>query len=315
MTQDRPVIGVLLMLGFCIVAPMADSLAKLLGPHVGVWQLVLLRFGVQVALLWPLVWLGRRPWRMDARVLGFVALRTGLHICGIALMFSALLYLPLAEAIAIAFVMPFLMLLLGWLVLGEEVGPWRLGACAVGFGGTLMVVQPTFRDVGWPALLPLGVAVVFALFMLVTRRIAKQTDPVAMQAVSGVMALVVLAPVLLLGQAMPLNLALPQWQGLSGSTLWMVLAMGSLGTVGHLLMTWSLRFAPSATLAPMQYLEIPFATLIGWLVFRDLPDGLALAGICVTIAAGLFILLRERATARRAATSPVAPGPAPPAAE
>jgi drug/metabolite transporter (DMT)-like permease len=71
-----------------------------------------------------------------------------------------------------------------------------------------------------------------------------------------------------------------------------------LGTVAHLFMTWSLRFAPSATLAPMQYLEIPIATIIGWLIFKDLPNGLAALGICVTVAAGLYIILRERAIAR-----------------
>ena len=62
----------------------------------------------------------------------------------------------------------------------------------------------------------------------------------------------------------------------------LLLLLGVLGTAAHLVMTWSLRFAPSATLAPMQYLEIPFATLIGWLVFGDLPNGLAAAGIAVT---------------------------------
>ena len=65
-------------------------------------------------------------------------------------------------------------------------------------------------------------------------------------------------------------------------------------------MTWSLRFAPSATLAPMQYLEIPIATLIGWLMFSDLPNGLAALGIAITCAAGLYIILRERAMARLA---------------
>jgi drug/metabolite transporter (DMT)-like permease len=67
--------------------------------------------------------------------------------------------------------------------------------------------------------------------------------------------------------------------------------------VAHLVMTWSLRFAPAATLAPMQYLEIPFATLIGRVVFDALPNGLAAAGILVTIAAGLYVIHRERLAA------------------
>ena len=77
--------------------------------------------------------------------------------------------------------------------------------------------------------------------------------------------------------------------------------MGVIGTVAHLLMTWSLRYAPSATLAPMQYLEIPFATLLGWLVFGDLPNGLAAIGIAVTVAAGLYVIHRERRASLAAA--------------
>ncbi len=298
LTADRPVLGVMLMLGFCILAPMADAIAKVLGERIPVAQLVLIRFAVQAALLIPLVWATGRIWRMRGRILRLAATRTALHIVGIGAMFTALQYLPLAEALAIAFVMPFIMLLLGRFVLDEEVGPRRLAACAVGFVGTLMVIQPSFAAVGWPALWPLLVAVTFALFMLVTRQIAKETDPIGLQAVSGVMATVALVPIIFLGGALglaPLSLVAPV------AVDWVLLvAIGLLGTAAHLLMTWSLRFAPSATLAPMQYLEIPFATVIGWLVFRDLPNGLAAFGICVTIAAGLYIVMREQAMARRA---------------
>ena len=77
-----------------------------------------------------------------------------------------------------------------------------------------------------------------------------------------------------------------------------VLFIGVLGTLAHLLMTWSLRYAPSATLAPMQYLEIPIATFYGWVIFSDLPNGLAAVGICITIAAGLYIVFRERSMSR-----------------
>jgi len=73
--------------------------------------------------------------------------------------------------------------------------------------------------------------------------------------------------------------------------------LGTLGTGAHLLMIWALRFAPSATLAPIQYFEIPCATLIGYLVFGDLPNRLAALGIAVTIAAGLYVLHRERRAA------------------
>ena len=312
MRDDKPFLGIAMMLGFCIVAPMGDAVAKLLGGQVPVGQLLLVRFAIQAAILVPLVMLIGLPWRMTPRVFRLALLRTLMHIAGIGMMFAALIHLPLADAVAIAFVLPFIMLLLGWFFLGEEVGPRRLWACGFGFLGTLLVVQPAFQSVGWAALLPLGVAVNFAFFMLVTRQIARDTDPVGLQAVSGVMAVVLLTPAVVLVPE-HLSAALDwTWPALS---VWGLLGLlGAFGTLAHLLMTYSLRFAPSATVAPMQYLEIPFATLLGWLLFHDLPNALAGLGICITMAAGLYIIARERqaSLARRAA--PVAtPGLSAPA--
>lgn len=294
MAQDRPFLGILLMLGFCVLAPLGDSMAKLLGDEMSVGFLLFVRFAIQAALLMPLVWLLRYPLPKGRRLIWLTALRTVLHICGIGLMFTALQYLPLADAIAIAFVMPFIMLLLGRFFLDEEVGPQRLAACAVGFIGTLLVVQPNFVDVGLPALLPMGVAVVFALFMLVTRTMAKEVDPIGLQALSGVMAVPFVALALIALPSVPFFAVVP----ITGNAWWLLLLLGCMGTVAHLLMTWSLRFAPSATLAPMQYLEIPIGTVIGYLIFRELPNGLAALGICITIAAGLYIILRERTISR-----------------
>lgn len=295
MTVDRPFLGILLMLGFCVLAPMGDAMAKLLGESISIGFLVFVRFVVQAVILVPIVVLSGNSLRLPAGIMKFVLLRSCLHIAGISMMFSSLLYLPLADAIAIAFVMPFIMLLLGHYVLAEEVGPHRMWACAVGFGGTLLVIQPNFAQVGVPALLPLGVAVVFSLFMLVTRRIAKEIDAIPLQAISGLQASAMILPALLLFPQVPgLGYVTPD-----GAEWALLLILGSLGTVAHLLMTWSLRFAPSATVAPMQYLEIPISTVIGWLVFNTLPNGLAALGIMITITAGLYIILREQRLSRR----------------
>jgi drug/metabolite transporter (DMT)-like permease len=290
MSHDRPLLGIALMLGFCLLAPLGDGIAKLLGGAVALSVLVTMRFAIQAAILVPLCTATGRSLRMSRRDLRLTAWRTVLHIAGIACMFTALKFLPIADAVAIAFVMPFIMLLLGKYVLGEAVGPHRLGAAVVGFLGTLLVVQPNFLAVGAAALLPMAVALIFALFMLVTRQMAKDVDPVALQAVSGLMGTLALLPLLILLPDTPLPAA----------SVWPLIgALGVVGTLAHLLMTWSLRYAPAATLAPMQYLEIPFATAIGWLMFRDLPNGLATLGILITVAAGLYVIARER----RASTS------------
>ena len=141
-------------------------------------------------------------------------------------------------------------------------------------------------------------AVDFALFILVTRQIAKDIDPINLQAASGLMAVLFLVPVMAL--AAPFELPGLTITPPTGTDWLLLAALGTLGTCAHLVMTWSLRFAPSATLAPMQYLEIPVAAIVGWVIFRDFPNGLALTGIAITIAAGLYILILERKISRAA---------------
>ncbi len=302
MTTDRPFLGVMLMLAFCVLAPLGDSIAKLLGGTVALGVLVFVRFGIQAVVLLPLVALGGQGFQLPPGLLLWTLIRTVLHILGIGLMFSALRFLPLADALAIAFVMPFIMLLLGHFVMNEHVGVHRMIACAVGFGGTLLVIQPNFVEVGYPALLPLGVAVVFALFMMVTRRVARAMDPIKLQAISGLQATVILAALLLLAPAdlVDTSFDFDRWT-------WVLLAgLGLLGTLAHLFMTWSLRFAPASTLAPMQYLEIPVGTAIGWLIFSDLPNGLAAIGICITVGAGLYVIVRERRLSKQSLKAPAA---------
>ena len=291
MRQDRPLAGIGLMLLFCLLAPLGDGMAKLLGGSVGLLVLMLARFATQAVLLTPICGVGAL--RPPAGTRALVWLRSLLHIGGMGLMFAALRVLPLADALAIAFVMPFIALLLGWLLLGEAVGPHRLGACAVGFVGTLLVIQPNFTAQGPAALLPLGVAFCFAGFMLATRRLSGRLQAVQMQAISGWQATALVAAALILWRD-PALTALPATRA-----DWMLLAaMAVMGVAAQLAMTASLTLAPAATLAPMQYLEIPIGVVIGWVLFRDLPDGLATLGIAITVAAGLYVIARERHLSR-----------------
>ena len=91
-------------------------------------------------------------------------------------MVVALQYLPLADAVAIVFILPLLVILLGWAVLTEDVSKERLLACVGGVIGTLIVIQPSFQEVGFYAVLPLLVAFIFAIFMLITRFITQEND-------------------------------------------------------------------------------------------------------------------------------------------
>ena len=293
MSGDRPLAGIGLMLLFCLLAPLGDGMAKLLGGSVGLLVLMLARFATQAVLLTPICIRQGQRLRPPTGTRALVWLRSILHAGGMGLMFAALRVLPLADALAIAFVMPFIALLLGKLLLSEAVGPHRLGACAVGFVGTLLVIQPNFTAVGAAALLPLGVAGCFAGFMLVTRHLSGRLGAVQMQAISGWQATAFVAAALLLWPD-PALTALP-----ATASDWMLLGiMAVMGVAAQLTMTASLTLAPAATLAPMQYLEIPVGVVIGWALFRDLPDGLATIGIAITVAAGLYVIARERRLSR-----------------
>ena len=284
------------MLAFCLLAPLGDAFAKLLGQTMPLLQILIVRFGMQIILMVPVMWIGNVRFHLEWRIINWLILRTFLHIISVGTMFYSLRFLPLADAIAIAFVMPFILLILAKFILKEEIGPRRIIACTIGFVGTLFVIQPSFAIVGIRALYPLAAALGFALYILVTRKVAKQAETVNLQIASGLIGTIILAVVYVATK----NHELAQFHLITPNSqeILLLIAIGFIGTFAHSLMTLALRFAPSATLAPMQYLEIPMATLFGLIIFSDLPNGLATIGIVITIAAGLYIVLRERQTMR-----------------
>ena len=287
MPKDNTRLGLLMMLGFCILAPASDAFAKILGDGVPVLQVVIARFMVQLLLIRRNLWTRRRDTWMRGDRVGLVILRSALLLLAVTFLFLSLRYLPLADAIAIAYVMPFLVLGVGWLT-GDRASLLTLGLCLLGFVGTLMVVQPSFSEIGWPALLPIAVAIFFTGFMFITRKISKYIDPIDLQAANGICAMAILLPIAIFGQAMeipPLTIV-----SVSNIELLYLFGVGILGTLAHLMMTCALRFASAPTVAPVQYLEIPFATLYGWLIFKNFPNGLAALGIVITITAGLLVL-------------------------
>ena len=299
MIADRPLVGILFMLGFCVFAPMGDAAAKSIGLVTPLLVLLLARYLTQWLMPLPLILITGRQLRMTSQVARVIVIRSAVHIVGTAAMFAAYRYLPLADALAIAFVYPFIMLLMGWAILKEKVGIRRLSACTVGFIGTLLIVQPSFAAVGPPALLPLLVAFLFASLVLLTRQIAKDYDPISLQSVSGLTSALMLMAL----WAAASGTGLPDLQLISPTIgqAAILLMVGVFGTLAHLGMSYAVRFAPSTTLAPMQYVELPVATVIGWAVFGELPNGMAAAGITITVLAGLaVILLEHRAIARTA---------------
>jgi drug/metabolite transporter (DMT)-like permease len=302
MTAQRPVdavpLGVAMMIGFCAIAPLIDVCAKLASQHVTITQVTFLRLIVQTLLMAPVVLAMRQSLRLTRSQLGLLALRALMLIGSTYAFVGAVQVMPIADALAIAFVEPFILLALGFLLFGDQVGPRRIGAAVIGFLGALMVIQPNFERFGAVALYPVATAVFFALYMLLTRRISREVAPEAMQFHTAALGTAILVPVLAWGAwaEVPLlaltNPAPEVWLQLFG--------VGLAATVSHLSITYALRFAPSATLAPLHYLEIVNAVFFGWLFFGDWPNLLSWAGIAVIVGSGLYIIARERRLAREA---------------
>jgi drug/metabolite transporter (DMT)-like permease len=262
-------------------------------------------------IMLPVVLAMRLVWRISPADMGLVVLRSVFLILSTYTFVAAIRVMPIADALAIAFVEPFILLFLGRFLFGDEVGPRRIAASCVGFGGALLVIQPSLAVFGPVALYPLGTAFSFAFYMLSTRQLAARLHPVTMQLHTSIAGALICVPLLWAFDGSGIGPLDPVWpQGLG----WVWLAgVGFWAAVSHLCMTYALKYAPSATLAPLHYLEIVAAVTLGYLVFGDFPNPMTWAGIATICASGLYIISRERAAdRRRRAAEPVSPAPAPP---
>ncbi len=295
---DRILPGVALMIGFCAVAPLIDVFAKLATAHVTVTQVTFFRLVFQAALMLPVVLVMGQSLALPRAMLGLMALRALMVIGSTFFFVAAVAVMPIADALAIIFVEPFLLLVLGFLMFGEAVGPRRIIASVIGFGGALLVIQPNFAQFGVVALFPLATALFFAFYMLLTRHLSRRIAPEAMQFHTAIMGTVLMLPMLALGHGGAVEGFTVDWVA---APVWgLLFGVGAAAAVSHMAITYALRFAPSATLAPLHYLEIVTAVFLGWLVFGDWPNPLNWAGIAVITGSGLYIIARERHLARQA---------------
>lgn len=304
MTRDTTLQGVILMLAFCVIAPLLDVGAKLAAENgVPVGQITTARFVVQTALMLPVVLMMRLSMAISGKALAYTALRALLLLVSTFAFVSGIQVMPLADALAIVFVEPFILLILGRFLFGDQVGPRRIAACAVGFVGVLLVIQPSLAAFGLVALWPLATAVLFALYMLVTRGISTWMHPVAMQFHTSWTGLLLCLPVMALADGSGIPALDPIWpEGWNWLWLFMV---GFFAAVSHMCMTYALKFATASALAPLHYLEIVTAVILGYLIFDDFPNAMTVAGIAVIVASGLFIIHRERLTAKAKAREPL----------
>jgi drug/metabolite transporter (DMT)-like permease len=295
MIKDPILRGIALMLAFCAMAPLLDTASKLATATIPVGQITTARFVVQGALMVPVAWAMALPWRLSPRLVALITARAVLLILSTYAFVAAVAVMPIADALAIVFVEPFILLILGNLIFGDQIGPRRIVASVIGFLGALLVIQPSLSSVGWVALYPLATAFMFAGYMLITRALSSHMDSVSQQLHTSIAGSLICLPIMIWADGSglaSLDPVLPQgwaWAWLFGVGFW--------AAASHMCMTMALKYAPASTLAPIHYLEIIMAVALGYAVFGDFPNALTWTGIAVIAGSGLYIILRERLTA------------------
>lgn len=294
MNHDRILPGILLMLAFCVLAPLLDTASKLATTTIPVGQITTARFLVQGALMLPVALLMQLPLRISGKTTALITLRAAFLIASTYGFVAGIQVMPIADALAIVFIEPFILLILGHLLFGNPVGPRRIIASLIGFAGAMLVIQPSITHYGTAALYPLGTAFSFAFYMLITQAIATGMHPVTQQLHTSIAGSLICLPVMLWANGSGITELDPVTpQGLNW--LWLF-GVGFWAAASHMCMTVALKYAPASTLAPLHYLEIVTAVILGYLVFGDFPNALTWAGIAIIVASGLYVIHRERIT-------------------
>ncbi|HEX5185106.1 MAG TPA: DMT family transporter [Allosphingosinicella sp.] len=243
-------------------------------------------FGLPPLLIWIAASRNAGAWRTQ-RPMTHVW-RACLGLTTMALTFSALFYLPLAEATTIAFAAPLFSVILSAILLKEPVGRHRWSAVAIGFAGVMVVMQPhgeTLPAVGLAIAIAgaLGVGAVTITLRQIGRTEGTQTIVLWFTCLS------------LLGS----GLLMPLYGRAHDGHTWMILfAVGSFGGIGQLLMTASLRYAAVPVIVPFDYVQLLWAVTLGWLLFADRPPTSTWAGAAIIVGSGLYTLYREHRLGR-----------------
>ena len=261
-----------------LVLPFMDATVKLLGSRYPILQLIWARFFFYFLFVLPFVVIryGKQAIRAAHPLL---LLSPGLFLLvASGLVFAAIQYIPLADAIAILFVDAVIVVALSPLVLGEYVPARRWITCAAGFLAILIIIRPGGTEFHWASLLALAAALFWALYFLSTRVMSVQVPPLLMlgwQSVSGFV---------LMTAALPFYWVTPT---LVDGILMVVI--GGIGAVGHLLFIRASSLAHASLLAPLRYLEIVMQVLLGYWLFGDFPDLWAWVGIALIIGVGVYL--------------------------
>lgn len=305
---QNPTAGIAFILAGVLAISVNDMLIKFLSGGYPLHQMVFTRSAIGIAFSLILVQIegGWRILRTDTPFLH--ALRGLLIVVANMSFFAALAVLPLAEATALFFCAPLMITLLSIPLLGEKVGPLRIGAVAVGLLGVVIMTRPWegqgAREVPVGVyLLPVLAALTYALNQVMTRKLGVKSKASAMAVyIQSAFILVSIGFWAAAGDGRyaagveneSLIFLLRAWVWPEGRDIYLFLGLGFNSAIIGYCLSQAYRMADAATVAPFEYVGLPMAIFWGWAVWGELPGPVVLSGIALILGAGLFVFLRER---------------------
>lgn len=287
-TQQTPVEslrGVLLLLAALFLFAGMDTTTKILTLHYEAPLVVAMRYIVHCLLM--IVFLAPTQGRklIQTQRTGLVLLRAAALAVTSLFIGLALHRMPVAETTSITFLAPLLVVLLARPILGEHIGILRWAAAMIGFCGVLLIVRPSSGLDPGGVIFALCAAGGMVVYFLLSRALAHTEQTLSLLFYTALVG------------AIGCGAFLPWTWGGPVPTRWellLFLAMGTAGGIGHFLLTAAYRHAPASLLAPMSYLQLLWAGLLGWLVFGHVPDRLSTLGMVVVAVSGVISALKIR---------------------
>ena len=268
-----------------LIFSVLDGSAKWLVQSMPVVMVVWLRFFIHVVVAGAVL-LPVKGWSLlRTNHLRWHLLRAAMFVVMTAANFWALQYLQLTVTSSIFFSSPLIIALLSAQLLGEKLDFGRLAAILTGFAGVLVIVHPWSADFHPAMLLAVMNAVIYAVFMMMTRHLAAYDPPETIQFLPAIGATLILTP-----------FAVAAWEAPDTWLEWaLACTLGVFGGVGHYLLALAHRYAPSSVIAPFVYQQVIYMALFGYLVFGDVPAPAIWLGASIVVGSGLYLFARERA--------------------
>ncbi|MDF3813801.1 MULTISPECIES: DMT family transporter [Rhodopseudomonas] len=281
---DHPLRGIALIVGSTVFLACSDTLAKYLSLTLPALEIAWIRFLVFVLIMIPVVVMSPQPSRvLRSTRPGLQALRGLALVLSSILFISGLRYLPIAAASATSFVAPLFVTALSIVFLSEKVGVRRWAATLTGLIGVLIVVRPGTASFNSAAIFPIMSALAWACTLIMTRLISGADRAITTMAISA------LVGFLLLSALAPLVWIAPTWHDIM-----IGIAVGVASTTGQWLVVLAFRYGDASVLAPFSYTQLLWASILGFLVFAEIPVVWTFVGASLIIASGIYTAHRER---------------------